>query len=202
MIPTRASRLTCARSSPASSMAASSTSSRRATAPRWSGFCAHLRLSGRHHRQQRHPVQRVGAQRARTSSSCATSARSRWCSCRTSPASWWAASTKRHRPQRRQDGHGRATRGAQVHHHHRRQLRRRATTACAAARTAPLPVDVAQRISVMGGDADTPRGAGPGRHAQRADRRHQVNCSGCNPARARTWSIMDAVAHFTQLARC
>jgi acetyl-CoA carboxylase carboxyltransferase component len=32
--------------------------------------------------------------RARTSSSCAASARSRWCSCRTSPASWWAASTR------------------------------------------------------------------------------------------------------------
>jgi 3-methylcrotonyl-CoA carboxylase beta subunit len=32
--------------------------------------------------------------RARTSSSCAASARPRWCSCRTSPASWWAASTR------------------------------------------------------------------------------------------------------------
>ena len=32
--------------------------------------------------------------RARTSSSCATSAASRWCSCRTSPASWSAASTR------------------------------------------------------------------------------------------------------------
>ena len=32
--------------------------------------------------------------RARTSSSCATSARSRWCSCRTSPVSWSAASTR------------------------------------------------------------------------------------------------------------
>jgi 3-methylcrotonyl-CoA carboxylase beta subunit len=32
--------------------------------------------------------------RARTSSSCAASARFRWCSCRTSPASWWAASTR------------------------------------------------------------------------------------------------------------
>ena len=32
--------------------------------------------------------------RARTSSSCARSARSRWCSCRTSPASWSAASTR------------------------------------------------------------------------------------------------------------
>ena len=34
------------------------------------------------------------AQKARTSSSCARSARSRWCSCRTSPASWSAASTR------------------------------------------------------------------------------------------------------------
>ena len=32
--------------------------------------------------------------RARTSSSCAASARSRWCSCRTSPASWSGASTR------------------------------------------------------------------------------------------------------------
>ena len=32
--------------------------------------------------------------RARTSSSCATSAASRWCSCRTSPASWSARSTR------------------------------------------------------------------------------------------------------------
>ena len=32
--------------------------------------------------------------RARTSSSCATSAACRWCSCRTSPGSWWAGSTR------------------------------------------------------------------------------------------------------------
>ena len=49
---------------------------------------------GRHRRQQRRAVLRVRARRARTSSSCATSAGSRWCSCRTSPASWSAASTR------------------------------------------------------------------------------------------------------------
>jgi 3-methylcrotonyl-CoA carboxylase beta subunit len=34
------------------------------------------------------------AVKARISSSCARSARSRWCSCRTSPASWWARNTR------------------------------------------------------------------------------------------------------------
>ncbi len=45
-------------------------------------------------RQQRDPVQRVGAEGARTSSSCATAAASRCCSSRTSPASWSAATTR------------------------------------------------------------------------------------------------------------
>ena len=55
---------------------------------------AHRRHAGRHHRQQRHPVFRDRRRSARTSSSCAASARCRWCSCRTSPASWSAASTR------------------------------------------------------------------------------------------------------------
>ena len=54
---------------------------------------APLRLPGRHHRQQRHPVLGIARSRARTSSSCATSAACRWCSCRTSPASWSARNT-------------------------------------------------------------------------------------------------------------
>ena len=53
-----------------------------------------LGLPGRHRRQQRHPVLASRRSRARTSSSCATSAASRWCSCRTSPASWSAGSTR------------------------------------------------------------------------------------------------------------
>ena len=56
---------------------------------------AHLGLSGRHRRQQRHPVLRDRRSRARISSSSAASAASRWCSCRTSPASWSARSTRR-----------------------------------------------------------------------------------------------------------
>ena len=48
-----------------------------------------------HRRQQRHPLRASPRSRARTSSSCATSAASRWSSCRTSPASWSAASTRR-----------------------------------------------------------------------------------------------------------
>ena len=58
------------------------------------GFAAHRGHAGGHRRQQRHPVLRDRRRRARTSSSCAASARSRWCSCRTSPASWSAASTR------------------------------------------------------------------------------------------------------------
>ena len=55
---------------------------------------AHLGLSGRHRRQQRHPVLGIGARRARISSSCAPSAAFRCCSCRTSPASWSAGNTR------------------------------------------------------------------------------------------------------------
>ena len=51
------------------------------------------RLPGRHRRQQRRALLRVGAQGARTSSSSAASAACRCSSCRTSPASWSARST-------------------------------------------------------------------------------------------------------------
>ena len=73
----------------ASSTAASSTSSRRCTARRWCAGFAHIHgMPVGIVAEQRHPVLRVRARRARTSSSCAASAAFRWCSCRTSPASW------------------------------------------------------------------------------------------------------------------
>ena len=53
-----------------------------------------LGLPGRHRRQQRHPVQRVGAQGRALHRAVQPARRSRWCSCRTSPASWSAASTR------------------------------------------------------------------------------------------------------------
>ena len=54
----------------------------------------HPRFPGRHPRQQRHPVQRERAQGRRTSSSWRASATSRWCFCRTSPASWSGENTR------------------------------------------------------------------------------------------------------------
>ena len=58
------------------------------------GLCPHQRLSGRDRRQQRHPLFASRRRRARISSSSAPSAASRWCSCKTSPASWSAANTR------------------------------------------------------------------------------------------------------------
>ncbi len=55
---------------------------------------AYLGHAGRHRRQQRHPVFARARRRARISSSCARSAAFRWCSCRTSPASWSGANTR------------------------------------------------------------------------------------------------------------
>ena len=57
------------------------------------GYANHLGLQGRHPGQQRRAVQRQLAQGARTSCSCATRTARRWCSCRTSPATWSAANT-------------------------------------------------------------------------------------------------------------
>ena len=56
--------------------------------------------AGRHHREQRDPVLRVRPRKARTSSSSARSARFPSSSCRTSPASWSGASTRREASQR------------------------------------------------------------------------------------------------------
>ncbi len=56
---------------------------------------ADLWLSRRHHREQRRAVQRERVEGARTSSSCARARAFRCCSCKTSPASWWAGNTRR-----------------------------------------------------------------------------------------------------------
>ena len=112
------------------------------------GFARIHRLPGRHHRQQRRAVQRIGAQRRPTSSSCATSAASRCCSCRTSPASWSGA---------KYEAGGIAKDGAKMVHavantrvpkltrRHRRLLRRRQLRHVRARLRLALSVDVAQR---------------------------------------------------------
>ena len=55
---------------------------------------AHLGLSGRHRRQQRHPVLRERAEGRAFHRAVRASAAFRWSSCRTSPASWSAANTR------------------------------------------------------------------------------------------------------------
>jgi 3-methylcrotonyl-CoA carboxylase beta subunit len=94
--------------------------------------------------------------RARTSSSCAASARCRWCSCRTSPASWSAASTRtRASPSTapRWSPPCPPWRGAQVHRDHRRQLRRRQLRHVRPRLLAALLwMWPNARISVMGGE--------------------------------------------------
>ena len=77
-----------------SSTAADSTSSSSSTPRHW---CAGSRGSGATRSASSPTTASCSASRrsrARTSSSCATSAASRWCSCRTSPASWSAGSTR------------------------------------------------------------------------------------------------------------
>ncbi len=85
---------TCARSSPGWSTAAASTNtSRNYGTHAGLRLRAHLGLQGRHPGQQRRAVQRLLAEGRRISSSCATRTARRWCSCRTSPATWSGAST-------------------------------------------------------------------------------------------------------------
>jgi hypothetical protein len=72
----------------------SSTSSRRCTVRPWSAASPASGAAGRDPRQQRRAVQRERQSRAPTSSNWPASARSRCCSCRTSRASWSAASTR------------------------------------------------------------------------------------------------------------
>ena len=84
---------------------------------------------------------------------CASAA-SRWCSCRTSPASWSAGNTRRGGIAK--DGAKMVTavataRGAEVHRHHRRQLRRRQLRHVRARLSAALPVDVAERAHLGDG---------------------------------------------------
>jgi 3-methylcrotonyl-CoA carboxylase beta subunit len=86
---------TRARSSPGWWTAPSSTNSRRCTEPRWSQA---LRISPAF-RWEFWPTTEFCSPRARSrariSSSCAASGGCRFCSCRTSPASWWGARRRR-----------------------------------------------------------------------------------------------------------
>ena len=102
--------------------------------------------------------------RARTSSSCATSAASRWSSSRTSPASWSVGSTRTgHRPRRRQAGHrGRVQRRPQVHRRHRRLVRRRQLRHVRSRLRPALPLDVAERPDLGDGRGAGRLGAGDG----------------------------------------
>ena len=54
-----------------------------------------LRARRGHHRQQRHPVQRVGDEGRALHRAVRPAAGARWCSCRTSPGSWSGGSTRR-----------------------------------------------------------------------------------------------------------
>ncbi len=84
-----------ARSSPGWSTARASRSSSRSTATPWSAAgptCTATRWASWPTTASSSPSRPT---RARSSSSCATRRACRWCSCRTSPASWWAAATKR-----------------------------------------------------------------------------------------------------------
>ena len=79
---------TCARSSPVSSTAPASRSSRSLWRPAGLRLGLHRRLSDRRGGQQRHPLLARRRRRARNSSRCATAPTPRSCSSRTSPASW------------------------------------------------------------------------------------------------------------------
>ena len=97
--------------------------------------------------------------------------RSRWCSCRTSPASWSARKYENEgiAQARRQDGdRGGARAGAEVHGDHRRLLRRRQLRHVRPRLLAALPVDVAERAHLRDG-----RRAGRQRAGHGAARRHR-----------------------------
>ena len=118
------------------------------------GF-AHIHgYPGRHPRQQRHPVLGERAQGRAFHRAVRASAASRWCSCRTSPASWSGSKyeARRHRQGWRQDGDGGRDRArAEVHRHHRRQLRRRQLRHVRPRLRPALPVDVAERAHLGDG---------------------------------------------------
>ncbi len=97
------------------------------------------RPPGRHRRQQRRAVQRVGDEGRALHRAVRPAPRSRWCSCRTSPASWSAASTRRAASPstaRRWSPRSRA-RGCPSSPWSSAARSAPATTPCAAARTRP-----------------------------------------------------------------
>ena len=71
-----------------------SRSSRPTTAPRWSPASRTSTATPSASSPTTASCSASPRSRARTSSNCATSAASRWSSCRTSPGSWWAATTR------------------------------------------------------------------------------------------------------------
>ena len=182
----------CARSLPASSTAASSTSSSRASAPRWS--CGFARIEGM-------PVGIIANNGILFSESALKGAHFiELCCQRKIPLVFLQNITgfmvgpqvreRRHRAQRRQDGHGRGhRRRAQVHHHHRRQLWRRQLRHVRPRLLAPLPVDVAQRAHQRHGRRAGGQRAG---HGQARRHRRQGRAAGARrkkkPSRPRSAS--------------
>ena len=134
------------------------------------GFARLYGYAGRHRREQRHPVRRIGAKgRAFHRAVCAA-----W-----RPAGLPAehhrlhgrpqVRERRHRQGRREDGHRRRDgAGAEVHGAHRRQLRRRQLRHVRARVLAALPVDVAERTHQRDG-----RRAGRRRAGDRQARQHR-----------------------------
>ena len=114
----------------------------------------HLRLPGRHRRQQRHPVLRIGAQGRALHRTVRPARHPAACSCRTSPASWSGASTRTAASP--SDGAKMVTAvamraGAEVHRRHRRLLRRRQLRHVRPRLSPALPVDVAERAHLGDG---------------------------------------------------
>ena len=161
---------TCARSSRASSTA-SELDEFKAALRHHPGhrLCPDLRLSGRHRRQQRHPVLGVRAQGGAFHRALLPARDSAGL-----PAEHLRLHGRqevrggRHRQGRRQDGdRGGHRQGAQVHGDHRRQLRRRQLRHVRAGLFAALAVDVAQCAHLGDG-----RRAGGERARDRQARRH------------------------------
>ena len=129
-----------------------------------------LRLPGRHHRQQRHPVLGVGAQGRALRRAvlparhpAAVPAEHHRLHGRPEVRAW------RHRQGRRQAGQRRRQRRrAQAHRDRRRQLRRRQLRHVRPRLRAALPVDVAQRADL--GDGRRAGGLGAGDRAPRRGR--------------------------------